>query len=127
MNISRLRSTAYIGSIILVILSSASYAESRFVGVWKAIDVDMSFAEGKIPPELMNDAKQDILRNRAPAFDLNADGSARVFGGGVKCDGQWSIENQTILVKCSDQYIRLLIWEQYLVTLPDKTFLFSRQ
>lgn len=127
MNIRRLRSAAYIGSAVLVILSSASFAESRFVGVWKAIDVDMSFAKGKIPAERMNDAKEDILRNKAPAFDLNSDGSARVFGGGVKCDGQWSVEDQTIHVKCPNKYIRLLIWEQFLVTLPDRTFLFSKQ
>jgi hypothetical protein len=106
---------------------AACSAENDYVGVWKATSVDMSFAEGKIPPEKLDEAMQAIIEQNAPAFDLNADGSARVFGGGVKCDGSWSAEANILNVQCTDKFIKLEINGDQLTTLPDRTFTFERQ
>jgi len=100
---------------------------SNLVGIWKATSVDMSFAEGRIPPEKMNEARQAMLEESAPAFDINLDGTARVFGGGIKCNGGWSVKNNIVNIKCPDNFIKLELSGGRLTTLPDRTFTFERQ
>lgn len=101
--------------------------EPSLVGVWQAISVDMSFAEGRIPPERMEEAGREFISTNAPSFDLNSDGTARVFGGTLQCDGRWSIENDIVLVECPENYIRLGFDGRTLTSLPDRTFVFERQ
>ena len=118
----------YSASVILIsVFIFGCSSESEFVGIWKATSADMSFAKGIIPPEKMDEAMQDMLTTRAPAFDLNADGTARVFGGGVKCSGTWSVDNNILNVKCPDNFIKLEINGSKITTLPDRTFTFERQ
>lgn len=113
--------------IVLIAISSGCSAESDLVGIWMATSVDMSFAQGRIPPENMDEARRDILENNAPAYDLNADGTARVFGGSKKCNGRWSIQNNLITIKCPDVFLKLEKNGNKLTTLPDRTFTFERQ
>jgi hypothetical protein len=102
-------------------------SESDVVGIWKATSIDMSFAQGRIPPEKMEEAAQMMLREKAPVFDLNSDGSARVFGGGAKCSGTWSVEENVVNVNCPKRFIQLERNGKQLTTLPDRTFTFERQ
>lgn len=111
----------------VLIVSVACSAENDFVGVWEAVSVDMSFAEGQIPADQMDEAMQMILDENAPAFDLNADGTARVFGGSTRCNGKWSVDENIINVECPDDFIMLEINGNQLITLPDRTFTFERQ
>lgn len=113
----------------LMAVCAACSGESEYTGVWKATSVDMSFAEGKIPPENMDAARAEILGQHGPAFDLNSDGSARVFGGGVKCSGTWFLKENVLHVECPNDngYLMLEIAENKLITLPDRTFTLERQ
>lgn len=110
----------------IVCLAGCS-GESDLVGIWKATSVNMSFAQGRIPAEKMDEAAKMFMAENAPAFDLNSDGSARVFGGNIKCNGVWSVENDIVNVECPDNYIKLERSGNQLTTLPDKTFTFERQ
>lgn len=102
-------------------------AERELIGSWKATSVDMSFAEGKIPEDKMGEAERAVLEENAPAFDLNTDGSARVFGGFPPCNGRWSLTKNILKVTCPNSFIRLERVGNRLTTLPDKTFTFTRQ
>ena len=113
--------------LLVSIGTTACSTENSLVGIWKATSVDMSFAEGRIPPEKMEEAKASILRDRTPAFDLNSDGTARVFGGGKKCNGKWSVQDNIVSVECTNDFIRLEKNGNRLTTLPDRTFTFERQ
>jgi len=106
---------------------AACSAENDYVGVWKVTSVNMSFAEGQLSPEQMDRATQIIIEESAPAFDLNSDGAARIFGGGMKCDGRWSVEENILNVRCPDEFIKLEINGDQLTTLPDRAFTFERQ
>ena len=103
--------------------------ESQFVGLWKATSMDMSFAKGRIPSEELDEAMHEMLTTNAPVFDLSADGTAQVFGGGVMNSGSWSVdEDKNIIdVKCSDSYMKLEINGAKITTLPDRTYTFERQ
>ena len=70
-------------AIFFVILIGCD-SKNEISGVWKAVSINMSFAKGKIPRENWDDAANYMLQNNAPAFDLNSDGSARIFGSGVE-------------------------------------------
>ncbi len=102
-------------------------SESDLIGIWKATSADMSFAVGRIPPEKMEEAMQMMLKERAPAFDLNSDGTARVFGGGKKCSGTWSVDKNIVNVSCPNKFIKLERNGNQLTTLPTRTFTFERQ
>jgi len=101
--------------------------ESDLVGIWKATSADMSFAEGRTPSERMDEAMRAFLEESAPAFDLNSDGTARIFGGGIKCDGSWSVDENIITVECPSRFVKLERNGNQLTTLPDRTFTFERQ
>jgi hypothetical protein len=113
---------------LLVLLLTGCSGKSELVGFWKATSVDMSFAEGRIPPEKMEFAAEMALKEDAPSFDLNSDGSARVFGGGrPACSGSWSVENNIVNVECSSSFLKLERKGSKLTTLPDRTFTFEKQ
>ena len=108
--------------------SGCSSAENDLVGIWKATSVDMSFAEGRIPADKMDEAAREMIEKSAPAFDLNSDGTARVFGGVSKCSGTWSVQGNIVNVRCTDDsIIQLEKTGKKLVTLPDRTFTFEVQ
>lgn len=113
-------------TIFCVILVGCN-SKSEFVGVWKAVAADMSFAEGKIPREEWDDTANYMLQNNAPAFDLNSDGSARIFGGGVECNGTWSFKEKIISIQCPDSFLKLEKSGNQLITLPNQSFTLERQ
>ena len=102
-------------------------SKSELVGVWKAVSVDMSFAEGKIPRENWDDAANYMLQNNAPGFDLNSDGGARIFGGGGECNGTWSFKENIVSIQCPGSFLKLEKSGNQLTTLPDRSFTLERQ
>ncbi|WDE00338.1 hypothetical protein [Thalassomonas actiniarum] len=114
-------------TILVTVLLASCSNEGDLVGVWKASSADMSFAEGRIPPEKMEKAMQKFLRESASAFDLNLDGTARIFSGNIKCNGSWSVNKNIVNVRCPDSFIKLEKNGKKLTTLPDRTFTFERQ
>ena len=117
-----------ISFVIFSVILVGCNSKSELVGVYKAVSVDMSFAEGKIPREEWNDAANYMLQNDAPAFDLNSDGSARKFGGGDReCNGTWSFKENIVSIQCPDGFLKLEKSGNQLITLPDRTFTFERQ
>ena len=117
-------------SIVATLLTScllACSAENELVGVWKATAADMSFADGRIPADQMDEVMQVYLEENAPAFDLNSDGTARVFGGGHPCNGTWTSNENIVEVQCPGSFIQLERNANTLTTLPDRTFTFERQ
>ena len=105
--------------LMLVCIAGCSQ-DSELVGVWKATSTNIG--DG-VPPE----AVQKFMEKNAPAFDLNSDKSARVFSGGITCDGHWSVRDEIVHVECPDDYIKLEINGNTLITLPDRSFIFERQ
>ncbi len=111
--------------LLFFILISGCGQDNGLVGVWKATSAVMEGA----PQE----AIQAFLRDKAPAFDLNSDKTAHIFGGETigggrtSCDGSWKIENEIVKVKCPQHYLELEFNGRTLTTLPDKTFTFERQ
>lgn len=113
--------------IIVAVFIVGCDSGNDLVGVWRATSADMSFAEGRIPPDKMDEVMREILETQAPAFDINSDGTARVFGGGTTCNGSWSEENNIVNIKCPGSFVKLERNGDRLTTLPDRTFTFELQ
>ena len=112
--------------IFCVILVACNY-KSELVGTWKAVSVDMSFAEGKIPRENWNDAANYMLQNNAPGFKLNSNGSAGIFDGDGECNGTWSFKGNIVSIQCPSSSLKLEKSGNQLITLPDRSFTLERQ
>lgn len=119
--------TWIISFVIFCVILVACNSKNELVGVWKAVSVDMPFAEGKIPREEWDDLANYVLQNYAPGFDLNSDGGARIFGGGGECNGTWSFKENIVSIQCPDSFVDLEKSGNQLINLPDRTFTFERQ
>jgi len=113
--------------ILITLFLAGCSGENDLVGTWKATTVDMKFAKGRIPPGKMKGLEEKMLRENSPRFELNADKSARVHGGGINCKGSWSVKDNIISVQCPNKFIKLEKNRNQLTTLPDRTFTFERQ
>lgn len=117
----------YVALVLTLMLVGQSYA-NELAGVWRATSVDMSFAAGRIAPENIEDARQFFLKEKAPGFDLNANGTAQIFRpGGDSCSGSWSIESNIVTIKCSNSFMRLEKKDDKLTSLPDRSFTFEKR
>lgn len=116
-----------ISFVIFCVIMVGCNSKSELVGVWQAVSVDMSFAEGKIPRKEWDDAANYMLQNNnAPAFDLNSDGSARIFGRG-ECNGIWSFKENIVSIQCPGSFLKLEKSGNQLITLPNRSFTLERQ
>lgn len=117
-----------ISFVIFCVIMVGCNSKSELVGVWQAVSVDMSFAEGKIPREEWDDAANYMLQNNAPGFELNSDGSARKFDVvGGECNGIWSFKENIVSIQCPGSFLKLEKSGNQLITLPDRSFTLERQ
>ena len=99
-----------ISFVIFCVILVACNSKSELVGVWYG-------KEGFSP----------LLGDITPAFNLNSDGSARIFQYGVEYNGTWSFKENIVIIQYSGKFLKLEKSGNQLTTLPNRSFTFERR